>query len=439
MAWQPTSLSLAILVTGLSGLSTILWMRRKKFSKSSSAYEKLVGRTPLIRLDFLSEILQRNIYVKMEHLNPGGTGKDRAALCMIQEAETRGELPLPGTRKERVELRLAAGTSSSPPCKLDDKDLDAVISTVMRRSLTGGLVVEGTSGSTGISLATLCASRGHACLVVLPNDQAPEKQQILETLGAAVLEVKTASISNPNHYVNIARRITLLAKGRGISAVFINQFENLANFKTHYEITGPELWYQAGKIDAFCMSSGTGGTISGVAKCLKTKFNSKCRVVLVDPPGSSLYHAIQHGIAFAPQQRERAMKRHRYDTIAEGIGLDRLTANFLQGQKYVDTAIRVTDQEAVDMAHWLLKTEGLWIGSSSAMNLVGAVRTSLSLPLHSNIVTIVCDAGQRHVTRFWNSTFIREWGLHWPPDSEENERIPLCLQQFLPSGKKIIK
>jgi len=431
MASQSVSASIAIFVVGLTTISTILWMRRRQSCTSLSAYEKLVGQTPLIRLDLLSELLQRSIYVKMEHLNPGGTGKDRAALCMIREAEVRGELPPPNTRAGKKETTVATETPLSSTLNFSDDYLHKVISNAMKRSATGGLVVEGTSGSTGISLATLCSSRGHACLVVLPNDQAPEKQQILETLGAAVLEVKTASISNPNHYVNIARRIDLLAKERGISSVFINQFENLANFKTHCEITGPELWHQAGKIDAFCMSSGTGGTISGVAESLKTKFNSKCRIVLVDPPGSALYHAIQHGIAFAPQQRERAMKRHRYDTIAEGVGLDRLTANFSRGQKYIDKAIRVTDQEAVDMAHWLLKTEGLWVGSSSAMNLVGAVRTSLDLPLHSRIVTIVCDAGQRHVTRFWNSTFIREWGLEWPPDFEEGERIPLCLQKVL--------
>ena len=443
MTLHPTSASVAVLA--VTTISTIIWLwqrRHKSYPHASiSAYEKLIGQTPLVRLDRLSKLLQRNIYVKMEYLNPGGTGKDRAALCMIQEAEARGQLPPPEVEsskfiqetKERSKLNL---TVPNIPSTFDDEYLHKVINIVMRRSSTAGLVVEGTSGSTGISLANLCASRGHACLVVLPNDQAPEKRQILETLGAVVLEVKTASISNPNHYVNVARRISLLAQDQGISAVFIDQFENLANFKTHYEITGPELWRQVGKIDGFCMSSGTGGTIAGVAASLKTRFNQQCRVVLIDPPGSSLYHAVQHGIAFALEQRERNMKRHRYDTIAEGIGLDRLTSNFERGQKYIDVAIRVTDQEAVDMAHWLLKIEGLWVGSSSAMNLVGAVRTALDLPPQSKVVTVVCDAGQRHVTRFWNSYFIRERGLEWPPDSKQGERIPLCMQPVIHGKQK---
>lgn len=296
--------------------------------------------------------------------------------------------------------------------------------------------MEGTSGSTGISLATLCAARGHGCIVVLPDDQAPEKKLILQTMGATVRVVPTASISNPQHYVNIARRVAQAAQKQGIDAVFINQFENLANFQTHYDTTGPELWKQAQhSIQAFCMSAGTGGTIAGVAQFLKEQ-DASIRIVLVDPPGSSLYHAIVHGVAYAPQQRERGLKRHRYDTIAEGIGLDRLTQNFTRGQEYISRAVRVSDQEAVDMAHYLLRTEGLWVGSSSAMNVVGAVRTALELPEGSKVVTVVCDSGQRHVTRFWNKEFITNWGLEWPNDGDErvpecleHERVPECLKQ----------
>jgi len=313
----------------------------------------------------------------------------------------------------------------------------------LEKSRTGGLVVEGTSGSTGIALATLCASRGHACLVVLPDDQAVEKQRILRSLGAVVYEVPTAAISNPKHYVNLGRKAAMLARDRfGVLAVFVDQFENLSNFDIHYHKTGPELLGQLralgrSRLDAFVMSSGTGGTIAGIATYLKEqqedcyyyyddddKHEHETRIVLVDPPGSSLYHKIEHGIAFAVEQRERHLRKHRYDTLAEGIGLDRITKNFSSGLDCIDGAVRVTDQEAVDMAHWILRVEGLWIGSSSAMNLVGAVRTALSLREGASVVTMVCDGGQRHATRFWDPGFVEEWGLEWPGA----DSVPECLR-----------
>lgn len=185
------------------------------------------------------------------------------------------------------------------------------------------------------------------------------------------------------------------------------------------------------------MSAGTGGTVAGVGRFLKEKTMGKCRVVLVDPPGSVLYHKIQDGIAYTPQQAERSLKRHRYDTIAEGIGLDRLTHNISAGMEFVDEAIRVTDQEALDMAHWLLQSEGLWVGSSSSMNVVGAIRTALTLPKASRVVTVICDAGSRHVTRFWNREFCQTWGLTWPQDEKSGgSHVPECLQSVYDSTLK---
>jgi cysteine synthase A len=201
--------------------------------------------------------------------------------------------------------------------------------------------------------------------VVLPDDQAHEKRIILESLGAIVHVVPTAAISHPNHYVNVARRLAQRAREDAfqINVVFINQFENLANYQIHYQQTGPEVWTQSGgHVDAFCMSAGTGGTISGIGRYLKEQ-SPICRIVLVDPPGSSLFHKIVHGVCYAPEQAERTVRRHRYDTIAEGIGLDRVTQNLQAGLDCIDTAVQVSDQEAVDMAHWLLQYEGLWVGS----------------------------------------------------------------------------
>jgi len=401
-------------------VAAVLCFRKKRLQRSnshSSAYEGLIGNTPMAQLTTLSRLIGRMLYVKMENLNPGGTGKDRAALGMIRAAEEAGALPSPNKSTSTI---MDPSPSKDP---LDDSILEA-----MKTSRTGGLVVEGTSGSTGIALATLCASRGHACLVAMPDDQAIEKQTILKTLGAVVHVVPNAAISNPNHYVNTARRLAERARHvYGIQAVFVDQFENEANFAIHFQKTGPEIWKQCPNLTAFVMSSGTGGTIAGVGKYLKSRA-AHVQIVLVDPPGSALYHKIQNGVAYTIQQSERSLKRHRYDTLAEGIGLDRVTHNLAMGIEHIDSAVRVTDQEAVDMAHWLLKTEGLWIGSSSAMNVVGAVRTALDLPEGSKVVTLICDGGQRHVTRFWNRDFCRSWGLQWPGDEE---RIPGCLKEIV--------
>lgn len=410
----------------------------------------------MVKLEIVSALIKRNVYVKMESLNPGGTGKDRAALSMIRRAEAEGSLPPPvilgSATADENELLLQPTVEAAPSDEIGtskkDKNNENIDTTVkqeqkhtitiegmkemiqqaMTRSRTGGLVIEGTSGSTGIALATLCAARGHACLVVLPDDQAKEKQTILRSLGAVVYEVPTAAISNPNHYVNLARKTAALAQAElDIDAIFTDQFENQANFEIHYQQTGPEIWRQTnGTVDAFVMSSGTGGTIAGVGTYLKEK-RIAIQIVLVDPPGSALYHKIEHGIAYAVEQRERTLKKHRYDTLAEGIGLDRVTDNFALGLDSIDRAFRVTDQEAVDMAHWMLRTEGLWMGSSSAMNVVGAIRTALELPKGSNVVTMICDAGQRHATRFWNPAFIDSWGLQWP----SNKCVPECLREIL--------
>ena len=435
MPMKAWSLSLFAAVGGIASAVMLLQQRKRKRrqlkdQQKLTAYEQLIANgTPLVKLHYVSKIVGRNIYAKMESLNPGGTGKDRAALSMIRHAEAQGWLPPPNST---TDLFLSPTAPTIIPSSTHETPtsptLETMIFQAIQTSRTGGLVVEGTSGSTGIALATLCAARGHACLVVLPDDQAVEKQAILKSLGAVVYQVPTAAISNPNHYVNLARKAAKLAKEKfDIAAVFIDQFENAANYHIHYHQTGPELWRQRrGHIDAFVMSSGTGGTIAGVGTYLKER-NPSVKIVLVDPPGSALHHKVEHGVAYAVEQRERTLRKHRYDTLAEGIGLDRVTHNFSLGLEAIDRAIRVTDQEAVDMAHWILKHEGLWVGSSSAMNLVGAIRTALDLPPQSNVVTMICDGGQRHATRFWNPIFIKQWGLYWP----DSDCIPECLRPVI--------
>jgi cysteine synthase A len=350
---------------------------------SESAYLSLVGNTPLVELKKLSALTGCRFLVKMESMNPGGTGKDRAVRRMLRVAAER------------------AGPGGLPP---------------------GSTVVEGTSGSTGISLACACNALGLRLHVVIPDDQADEKKRLLESLGASVTITPCCAISNEGHYVNTARRIA-----RGMDCVFIDQFENTANFFAHLEETGPELWEQTGgNIDAFVMSAGTGGTIAGVSQCLKAR-DPRISVVLADPPGSSLLHKVTHGVCFAPQQAEKKLRRHRYDSLVEGVGLDRVTANFERAS--IDTAVRVSDQDTLEMAHWLLREEGLFVGSSSALNIAAACRVAEQLQQDNpgahtpTIVTVVCDNGRMHLSRFWNPSYVGNYGLSWPGF----DVVPACL------------
>jgi len=343
-------------------------------SSSSSAYASLVGNTPMVELKKLSNILGCRILVKMECLNPGGTGKDRACKYMLEAA---------------------------------DADI--------RR---GAPVVEGTSGSTGISLACMCRALNAPLYVVLPDDQAAEKRVLLEGLGAEVRVVPSAAISNKNHYVNRAR-----ALAEEVGGIFMNQFENTANFMAHYTETGPEIWEQTGgDVDAFVMSAGTGGTIAGVSKYLKEQSGRNGVVIaLADPNGSSLFNKVMYGVCFTPEQAERTIRRHRYDSIVEGVGLDRVTANFSQAS--IDTAFKVSDQMVVEMAHWLLREEGLFVGSSSALNVAAACLQAKAMGPGHTIVTIICDSGQRHLSRFWNPEYIGQYNLTWP----NKNVVPSCL------------
>ena len=218
---------LAFLCTGASSLIiyhlTQSYKKRKIKDASKiqeSAYSQLVGNTPLIKLHTLSRLLNREIYVKIESMNPGGTGKDRAVKSMLAAARQH--------------------PNYSPGC----------------------LIVEGSSGSTGISLASQCQALGLRLCVVMPDDQANEKKALLENLGATVIQVPCCAISNEMHYVNQARRIALENDG-----IFIDQFENTQNYDAHYTGTGPEIWAQtSGRLDAFVMSAGTGGTLAGVSR-----------------------------------------------------------------------------------------------------------------------------------------------------------------------------
>lgn len=324
----------------------------------------------------------------MESMNPGGTGKDRAAKKMMQ---------------------------------------DALLHKHFRK---GAHIVEGTSGSTGIALAGICNALGLNLHIVMPDDQSIEKRTMLERLGAKITIVPCCSISNRNHYVNAARRLA-----EDLNGIFINQFENYANFTAHYEDTGPEIWKQCNEnITCFVMSAGTGGTIAGVSRFLKEK-NPLIKVYLADVNGSSLHRFVKYGVCYTPEQSERTVKKHRYDSIAEGIGLDRLTNNFKEA--LIDDSELVHDQDIVEMAHWLLRNEGLFVGSSSAANIAAACR--FYQRHHRNepnvtVVTVVCDSGHRHLSRLWSPTYIaaaaETYQVHWP----EPGVLPSCFSSAATSA-----
>ena len=321
-----------------------------------------VGQTPMIRLKRLSDALGREILCKAEHLNPGGSVKDRAAKFMIKAAETAGKLR------------------------------------------PGGTIVEGTAGNTGIGLAMLALARGYRAIIVMPDNQSPEKYTALRALRAEVRTVKATKFSDPNHFYHAAKRLAQELS----DAVWTDQFENPANSQAHYAMTGPEIWRQTeGRIDALVMSSGTGGTIGGTSCFLKEK-KPDIRVVLADPPGSGLYSYVKTG----------EMKTEG-DSITEGIGIMRVTQNFARGK--VDDAVRVADKSVVEMAHWLLQKEGLFAGSSSALNVWAAARVARDLPSGARVVTFICDGGQRYQSRLFDETWLAEKGLS--PRSRELSQI----------------
>lgn len=180
--------------------------------------------------------------------------------------------------------------------------------------------------------------------------------------------------------------------------------QNLANYEAHYYGTGPEIWRQTnGNVDAFVAGAGTGGTLAGTGTFLK-QANKDTKLVLADPQGSGLYHKIKNGVMYSPTEAEGTRRRYQVDTVVEGIGINRITANFEKGLELIDDAIKVTDLEAVIMSRHLVEHDGLFLGSSSAVNLVAACRWAKRYQAwegKKTVVTILCDSGSRHYSKFW--------------------------------------
>ncbi|MCE9670383.1 cysteine synthase A [Myxococcus stipitatus] len=315
-----------------------------------------VGNTPLLRIGSLSRLTGHEILGKAEFMNPGGSIKDRAAKGIIQRAEAQGLLK------------------------------------------PGGTIVEGTAGNTGIGLGLLGRERGYRVVVTMPDNQAREKYEYLEAMGVEVRKVPVVPFANPGHFFHQAR---LLSEQHGW--FWANQFENTANGDFHYETTGPEIWEQCeGRVDVLVASVGSGGTMSGVSRYLKER-NPAVRVVLVDPPGSGLYTQVKEGRLEGPGS-----------SITEGIGIMRLTANFLAAR--VDDAMRLGDQEMLEMLYHLAREDALVVGTSAALNARAAYELARRLPgKGQRIVTLLCDHGSRYASKVFNADFLASKQLQVRP------------------------
>jgi cysteine synthase A len=320
-----------------------------------SGFVDAIGNTPLIKLRAASEITGCNIYGKAEFLNPGGSIKDRAALAIIKDAEDHGKLE------------------------------------------PGGLIVEGTAGNVGIGIALVANARGYRSVIVMPDTQSQEKKDMLRLCGADLRLVPAVPYSNPNNYVRYSGRLA-----QELGAFWANQFDNVANRDAHYKTTGPEIWQQtSGKVHGFTCAVGSGGTLTGVARALKER-NPDVKIALSDPMGAAMYNWFKKGELIAEG-----------DSITEGIGQVRVTKN-LEGAP-IDMAYRITDEEALPVLFDLIQHEGLVLGGSSAINIVGAMRLAHSIGPGKTIVTILADGGQRYQSKLFNPEFLRSKRLPVPP------------------------
>lgn len=329
-----------------------------------------IGKTPLIKLTKLSSLTGCEIYGKAEFLNPGGSVKDRAALGMITDAEQRGALG------------------------------------------PGGIIVEGTAGNTGIGLTHIANARGYKTILVVPNTQSQEKIDYLRAIGAEVQTVPAAPYKDPNNYQHVAKRLAESLPG----AFWANQFDNTANRQQHFQTTGPEIWLQtSGRIDAFCASVGTGGTLGGIADFLKSQ-KRDVRIICADPYGSAMLDYFRN--------RELSAQG---SSFTEGIGQGRITQNIANAP--VDQAYRFPDQVILDMLHFVVKQEGLFVGSSAAINICAAYMTAKEMGPGKRIVTILCDGGARYLSRLWNETWVNSKNLSVPKaDASFLETLPAIVK-----------
>ena len=300
-----------------------------------------IGNTPMVTLTHIGRGLSVPVLAKCEHLNPGGSVKDRIALAIVDDAERRG---------------------------------------ILR---PGATLIEATAGNTGLGLALVAALRGYKLVCVLPEKMSVDKRNALRAVGAEVIVTPNAAPSHDDNFQNVARR---LASERGW--FLTDQFCNPANVTVHEQTTGREILEQTGgKVGAFVAGVGTGGTITGVGRCLK-RANAAVRIVLADPVGSGLGDWVKTGVVGPDGKYE-----------VEGIGSSKPPD--ILDRSVIDDVEHVSDAESFAMTRRLLREEGLLVGGSAGTAVVAAVRMARSGRVSGPVVALLPDSWDRYLSREW--------------------------------------
>lgn len=311
---------------------------------------QVIGNTPIMKVQSLSQITGSEIYMKCENLNPGGTIKDRPALNMILEAISRGDLK------------------------------------------PGMTIVEGTAGNTGIGLALVGQALGFKVIVVMPKGMAQQKHQILKLYGAEVVETEAVPFSDERHFFKVGKKIGQSSPNNW----WANQFDNPDNYLSHYLYTAPEMYKNMdGKIDVVSVAAGSGGTAAGVSKFMKEQ-NKNIQIVMPDPQGSGISSYFKTGEFTSDGSY----------TMTEGVGITRFQENF--AHIIQDKCYTISDQKLTSLAMYLREKEGLVMGMSSMLNLAGAFDTALKIGSGKRIITFLCDGGERAVSKMYSSDFLAE-------------------------------
>ncbi|MDB5192765.1 MAG: cystathionine beta-synthase [Segetibacter sp.] len=314
-----------------------------------------IGETPLIKLNSVTKELPCTVLAKVEYFNPGNSMKDRMALKMLEVAEQEGKIK------------------------------------------PGGIIIEGTSGNTGMGLALAAVVKGYKCIFVTTDKQSKEKADILKAVGAEVIVCPTnVEPKDPRSYYSVAAR---LAKEIP-NSYHMNQYDNLANRQAHYETTGPEIWEQTeGKITHLVVATGTGGTVAGLGKYLKEK-KPAIKVWAIDVFGSLLkkYH-----------ETGELDPNEVYPYFTEGIGEDFVPKNY--DMSLIDLFEQVTDKDGAIMARRISREEGIFVGYSAGTAIKGLLQLKDQLKKDDLVVVIFNDHGSRYVAKLYNDQWMMERGF----------------------------